>query len=126
LAHVLPFLSLNIILAIACFAVFSRSKLRESFLVRLKPLSLGSMGPLTRKFYFDDIYEMVIVAPLKGMAYLSRLVLENIFSGTLTLAGWLGQGLSLLLGKVQTGKANQYAIVVLVAVFLLAYYLGGH
>jgi NADH-quinone oxidoreductase subunit L len=126
LAHVLPFLSLNIILAIACFAVFSRSKLRESFLARLKPLSLGSMGPLTRKFYFDDIYEMVIVAPLKGMAYLSRLVLENIFSGTLTLAGWLGQGLSLLLSKVQTGKANQYAIVVLVAVFLLAYYLGGH
>ena len=83
------------------------------------------MGPLARKFYFDDCYEYLIVIPLKAAAYLSRLILESIFSGYLSVAGWLSKGLSLLLRRLQTGKANQYAMVVLVAVFLLAYYLGG-
>jgi hypothetical protein len=65
------------------------------------------------------------VIPLKAAAYLSRLILESVFSGYLSVAGWLSKGLSLLLRRLQTGKANQYAMVVLVAVFLLAYYLGG-
>jgi hypothetical protein len=77
-------------------------------------------------FYFDDIYAVTVVAPLKGAAYLSRLILENIFTGVLTIAGWLGQGFSLALRRLQTGKAHQYAIGVLMAVFLLAFYLGGH
>jgi NADH-quinone oxidoreductase subunit L len=125
LAHVLPFLVINILLAAVCFAVFSRTKLRETVLARLKPLRLGSVGPLTRKFYFDDLYGLIIVAPLKGAAYLSRLILESIFSGALSAGGWIGQGLSLLLRRLQTGKANQYAMAVLLAVFLLAFYLGG-
>ena len=125
LAHVLPFLILNIVLAAGCFAVFSRTKLRDAVLARLKPLRLGEYGPLSRKFYFDDIYALFIVTPLKGAAYLCRLILESLFSGALTAAGWIGQGFSLLLRRLQTGKANQYAMMVLLAVFLLAYYLGG-
>jgi NADH-quinone oxidoreductase subunit L len=126
LMHVLPFLVVNIILAIICFGVFSRSAMRESVLKRLQILRLGSYGPLTRKFYFDDVYALAITNPLKALAYLSRLILENIFSGMLTIAGWLGQGLSLLLRRTQTGKANQYAMILFFVIFILAFYLGGH
>ncbi|MDQ2999970.1 MAG: NADH-quinone oxidoreductase subunit L [Fibrobacterota bacterium] len=126
LDHVLPFLIVNLVLAVVCFVVFSRGKLRESLLARLKPLRLGAYGPLSRLFYFDDLYAVAVVAPLKGAAYLSRLVLENIFTGIITLAGWLGQGFSLALRRLQTGKAHQYAIAVLMAVFILAFYLGGN
>ena len=126
LMHVLPFLLVNLVLAVACFFVFSNTKRREVLLARLKPLRLGSFGPLSRKFYFDDAYAALIEAPLKGAAYLSRLVLENIFTGLITLTGLLGQGFSLALRRLQSGKTHQYAIVVMVAVFLLAYYLGGH
>ncbi len=125
LMHVLPFLAVNILLAAICFTVFSRSKLRDALLTRLQPLQFGSVGPLSRKFYFDDVYAAILIGPLKALAYLSRLILETCFSGILTFAGWLGQGLSLLLRQLQTGKPNHYAMVVLVAVFLLACYLGG-
>ncbi|MDB5103212.1 MAG: NADH-quinone oxidoreductase subunit [Fibrobacteres bacterium] len=126
LEHALPFLIVNLILAVLCFLAFSNTKRREALLGRLRGLSLGAHGPLARKFYFDDLYAAVIVVPLKGAAYLSRLIFENIFTGLLTIAGWLGQGFSLALRRLQTGKAHQYAIGVLLAIFLLAYYLGGH
>jgi NADH-quinone oxidoreductase subunit L len=126
LAQALPFLVVNIVLAGLVFAAFSNTKRREALLGRLRGLKLGAYGPLARKFYFDDVYTGVIVVPLKGAAYLSRLVLENIFTGIITVTGWLGQGFSLGLRRLQTGKAHQYAIGVLLAVFLLAFYLGGH
>jgi hypothetical protein len=123
---VLPFLIVNLALAVLCFLAFSNTKRRDALLARLKPLRLGTFGPLSRKFYFDDAYTALIEAPLKGAAYLSRLVLENIFTGLITLTGLLGQGFSLGLRRLQSGKTHQYALMVMVAVFLLAYYLGGH
>jgi len=125
LSHALPYMIVYIALAVLCFAVFSRSRMREPLLGRLGSFRLGSFGPLTRKFYFDDLYALIIVAPLKGAAYLCRLVLENIFTGLLTVTGWLGQGASLALRRLQTGKMHQYAVAMLLAVFMLAYYLGG-
>ncbi|HKP97999.1 MAG TPA: NADH-quinone oxidoreductase subunit L [Fibrobacteria bacterium] len=126
LMHALPFLIVNLALALLVFAAFSNGKRREALLGRLRGLRRGTNGPLSRKFYFDDVYAAVIVMPLKGAAYLSRLVLENIFTGVITLTGWLGQGLSLGLRRLQSGKVHQYAIAVLLAVFVLAFYLGGH
>jgi hypothetical protein len=79
---------------------------------------------LSRKFYFDDLYAYAVVLPLKGAAYLARLVLENIFTGVLSMGGWLGQGFSVGLRRLQTGKAHQYALGVLVIVFALVFWLG--
>jgi NADH-quinone oxidoreductase subunit L len=126
LAHALPFLIVNLALAGLVFAVFSNGKRREALLDKLKGLQWGEYGPLTRKFYFDDVYAAIIVAPLKGAAYLCRLILESIFTGIITVTGWLGLGLSLGLRRLQTGKAHQYAVAVLLAIFVLAFYLGGH
>ncbi len=126
LIHALPFLIANIALAGLVFAAFSNTKRREALLGRLKGLKLGAYGPLSRKFYFDDLYEAVIVVPLKAAAYLSRLILENVFTGIITVTGWLGLGLSLGLRRLQTGKVHQYAVAVLLAIFILAFYLGGH
>ncbi len=124
-AHTFIMLGINIVLAIACFAAFSSSKRRAGVQGIVKNFRLGSFGPLSRKFYFDDVYALAIIAPLKGAAYLSRLVLENIFTGVLTMGGWLGRGFSLGLRRFQTGKAHQYAVAVLMAVFLLVFWLGG-
>ncbi len=119
-------LIVNLILAAGCFYIFSRSKSREAVLGQLARVQLGNWGPLSRKFYFDDVYSLVLLNPLKGLAYLTKLILESIFSGVLTFVGWLGQGLSMMLGLMQTGKANQYALVVALAIFFLALYLGRH
>jgi len=117
-------LAISLAFAIGCYLVFVSARRREPLLAKLRSLSLGSVGPLSRKFYFDDVYAYVVVMPLKGAAYLARLVLENIFTGILTLAGWLGQGLSLGLRRFQTGKVHQYAVGMLLIIFLLAFWLG--
>jgi NADH-quinone oxidoreductase subunit L len=124
--HALPFLIINLVLAAAVFFAYSKTKSRKALQGYLKKLSFGRYGPLNRKFYFDDVYAAVIVVPLKGAAYLSRLIFENIFTGLITLVGWIGQGFSMGLRRLQTGKAQQYAMGVLIAVFILAYYLGAH
>ncbi len=118
-AHALPFLILNLVLAGICFFVFSSAKRRES----LPKLSLGQYGPLARKFYFDDLYEYIFVKPLKVLGIFSRLILENIFIGSIKLAGWLGFGSSYLIRRYQTGNAQQYALGFLVAIFLLIVFL---
>ena len=123
--HALPFILLNIVLAVAAFIVYSRTRLRERFQASLKSVSLGAFGPLSRKFYFDDVYALLITTPLQAAAWLGKLTLETAFSGVLTLAGWLGQLSSLLLRRLQTGKANQYALGVLVLTFLLVFFLAG-
>jgi hypothetical protein len=123
-AHTFVMLAISLVFAIGCYLVFVSSKRREPLLAKLRGIGLGSFGPLARKFYFDDLYAYAVVLPLKGLAYLCRLVLENIFTGVLTLAGWLGQGFSLGLRRFQTGKAHQYAVGILLVVFLIAFWLG--
>jgi hypothetical protein len=123
-AHTFILLGVSLAIAVGCFLVFANSKRRESLLPAFRRLGLGAFGPLSRKFYFDDLYAFAVVLPLKGAAYLARLVLENIFTGVLTLGGWLGQGFSAGLRRLQTGKAHQYALGVLVLVFALVFWLG--
>ena len=124
-AHTFIMLAISLVFAVACYLVFVSARRREPLLAKLRTVSLGSFGPLARKFYFDDLYAYAVLLPLKGFAYLSRLILENIFTGVLTLAGWLGQGFSLGLRRLQTGKAHQYAVAILLVVFLIAFWLGG-
>jgi hypothetical protein len=123
-AHTFVMLLISLVFALGCFLVFANSKRREALLPAFRRLKAGSFGPLSRKFYFDDLYAFAVLLPLKGAAYLARLVLENIFTGVLTLGGWLGQGFSLGLRRLQTGKAHQYALGVMVIVFALVFWLG--
>jgi hypothetical protein len=123
--HAAPFVVLNLVLAAATFLVYSRTRTREKAQASLKALRLGSFGPLARKFYFDDAYALLIVSPLKGAAWLGKLIFETFFTGILNLAGWLGELASLGLRRLQTGKANQYAMGVLLATFLLVFFLAG-
>jgi hypothetical protein len=72
------------------------------------------------------VYAGLVVAPLKGRGLPQPPCPGKHFSGLITVAGWLGLGLSLGLRRLQTGKAHQYAVAVLLAIFVLAFYLGGH
>jgi NADH-quinone oxidoreductase subunit L len=125
IGHALPFVIVSILVALATFFIYSRTKTREAFQAALKGARLGSFGPLSRKFYFDDLYAAAVTTPLKGAAWLSKLILENVFTGALNLAGWLGQLASLLFRRLQTGKTNQYALGVLLATFVLVYLVAG-
>jgi hypothetical protein len=125
-AHVLPGILISALLAAGSFLVFSQSKRREAVagsLLRASGFLGGAAGPLQRKFYFDDFYAFFLLFPLKGAAWLMRLVLENIFIGALGAAGWAAEMLSLLLRRLQTGRVQHYAAGILLAAAVAAYFL---
>ncbi len=117
-----PTLGLQILAAAACFMVFSNTRRRESVLASLARFSLGGKGPLDRKFYFDDIYTAILEFPLKSLAWMTRLFLENMFLGALRISGWMAQGLSLGLRQLQTGQTQHYLAGILGFTALIAYF----
>ncbi len=122
-AHVAPFLALNLVLAAVTFWIFSGTARRESFLGTLSKLRLGNRGPLTNKFYFDALYAKIIVLPLKIIAWILRLIFENIFIGVLGLFGAIGRSLSLMGRRLQTGRVHHYAATILFFMAVTAWIL---
>lgn len=122
-AHLAPFLALNIVLAAVTYVVFSAASRREPVLSALGSLSWKGRGPLDRKFWFDDLYAAVIVLPLKVIAWVLRLVVENVFIGALHLAGLIGRGFSRLLRRQQSGFAHHYAAAILLFLAAAAWIL---
>jgi NADH-quinone oxidoreductase subunit L len=125
--HVAPFITLNIVLAALTYFVFSSVSRRTAVLGALSHLSwrgaLSGKGPLDRKFWFDDLYEVIIVLPLKVIAWTLRLVVENIVIGLLHLFAVVGRALAALASRAQTGRAHHYAAVILIFMAVAAYVL---
>lgn len=121
--HVAPFIALNIVLAAMTYAVFSSPARRDALLARLSVLDWKGRGPLDRKFWFDDLYEVIVVRPLKILAWTFRLLVENIVIGILYLLAALGRGLTGLVNRAQTGRPQHYAVTILFFMALLAWAL---
>ncbi len=121
--HVAPFIAINIVLAAITYAIFSSARRREAVLARLSVLGWGGRGPLDRKFWFDDLYEVIIVLPLKVLAWTFRLLVENLVIGILYLLAAAGRGLTTLANRTQTGRPQHYAVVILFFMALLAWAL---
>ena len=121
--HVAPFVILNIVLAAITYAIFASAARREAVLTTLSVLSWKGRGPLDRKFWFDDLYAVVIVLPLKVLAWTFRLLVENIVIGVLYLLAALGRGLAGLANRAQTGRPQHYAAAILFFMALAAWAL---
>jgi NADH-quinone oxidoreductase subunit L len=125
LSHAAPGLIINLILASVTFWIFVSPTRREGLLSKLSSLRLGMNGPLTRKFYFDDVYAALITTPLKAAGWLCQMLAEKIFTGVLGLLAVTGEGISLGLQRWQTGKAQHYALYILVAAGLVSWFVFG-
>jgi NADH-quinone oxidoreductase subunit L len=99
---------------------------RDSLPARAKALS-GPLYYLSRyKWYFDEIYDLLLVKPLhmlfKAIWQFDRWVIDGIVNGT----GWVTKQSSQILRKTQTGFVSNYALFVavgliaMVAIFYLA------
>jgi len=121
--HVAPFIALNIVLAALTYFVFSSVRRRDALLSALSALSWRGRGPLDRKFWFDDLYALIIVLPLKMLAWTLRLIVENSIIGLLYVFGAAGRTLASLASRAQTGRTHQYAAVMLFFMAAVAWVL---
>ena len=77
-----------------------------------------------QKFYVDEIYDFIIVRPLKGV---SQFLWKNfdllVIDGLVNFVGQLGRNIAAVLSIFQTGKVTHYAFVMFAGMILILLYL---
>ncbi|WP_442602572.1 NADH-quinone oxidoreductase subunit L [Paenibacillus sp. KN14-4R] len=74
---------------------------------------------LQRKYYIDEIYDWVIVTPLKGLGWLLKLFDEYVVDGVVRLTTASVVGLGRLGSRLQNGQVQRYGLVSLVGLVIL-------
>jgi NADH-quinone oxidoreductase subunit L len=91
---------------------------------------LGPLEPLfANKFYFDQIYQALIVKPLEGLALLAALFDRSVIDGLVDGVARIPVALGSLVRNMQSGLLQRYALAgvmgVLAIVYALAWQLRG-
>ncbi|MBL8830660.1 MAG: NADH-quinone oxidoreductase subunit L [Planctomycetaceae bacterium] len=76
-------------------------------------------GLSNRKFFFDEIYHVLFVLPLKGLAALSYLIDRWLVDGLVNLCGWIPRAVGAVLRNIQTGVVQFYALAMVLGLALL-------
>jgi NADH-quinone oxidoreductase subunit L len=88
----------------------------------------GESYELSRnKFYFDEIYELIVVKPMSIIAHVCRIVDTYLIDGLVDLVGHLPGFLGYLVRPVQNGLVQFYALLMALGLagFLLSILLQG-
>lgn len=82
---------------------------------------------LYNKYYIDELYDALFVQPIRrGSEWLWHAFDDGFIDGTINGAARIVGGFSSVLKRIQTGLAQQYAVLMLAGiVVLVAYYLFG-
>jgi NADH-quinone oxidoreductase subunit L len=73
---------------------------------------LGAFYEVSRnKFYFDEIYELIVVKPMTIIAHVSRIVDTYLIDGLVDLVGHLPGFIGYLVRPVQNGLVQFYALL---------------
>jgi NADH-quinone oxidoreductase subunit L len=80
-------------------------------------------GPLVRMFYFDDLYDYLVIVPVKALADFAANVgdakiIDGIVNGLGAAASFVGE----LLRGLQDGYIRRYALTVFTGVTLMLLY----
>ena len=81
---------------------------------------------LLNKYYVDELYDAVIVQPIKrtSQMFLWRGVDAGLIDGTVNAVGLVVRGWSAVLRRLQTGSVRAYAMSLFLGVVaILGYYL---
>jgi NADH-quinone oxidoreductase subunit L len=86
--------------------------------------SLGPLYKLARdKFYVDEIYNYLIIAPLRGISYVLHLVVDEALIDSLLVRGGprLTKGGAMVLRRVQSGNVQRYAVFIAIGSAVILY-----
>ncbi|ULL19488.1 NADH-quinone oxidoreductase subunit L [Paenibacillus sp. H1-7] len=80
---------------------------------------------LNRKFYIDEIYDTIIVKPLKGLGIVLHLFDEYIVDGIVKLASYSVVGIGRIGSRLQNGQVQSYGLMTLLGLIILVLALAG-
>ncbi len=102
-------------IGLAAFLYLGHRREAESLTVRLQPLYRLSRG----KFFFDELYNVFFVWPLRVMAILSYVVDRFFVDGLVNLCGKLPAVVGYLLRSLQNGMVQFYALAMVLGLIVL-------
>ncbi len=110
--------------AVAHLMYFARPELPERLAARLR----GLYALIANKYWVDEIYGALVVAPVLFLArwVLSALVDRGVIDGGTLAAGYSAQGVGALVARIQSGNIRSYAgwLALFAALLLVAAYFG--
>lgn len=118
--HALPALVISLLVAGFTFMLFANAAKRAKYEGRER-----SRGVLAQKFYFDAIYESALFSPLRALGRFCSSIVESVALGGFELMGGAGETGSGMLRRLMSGKFQNYAALLLAAVFLMLLLLPG-
>ncbi|MBL9094273.1 MAG: NADH-quinone oxidoreductase subunit L [Planctomycetaceae bacterium] len=71
------------------------------------------------KFYFDELYDVIAVWPLKALAALSYVFDRFVIDALVNLAGWIPRAVGGLMRSLQTGMVQFYALAMILGMIVL-------
>ncbi|WP_040952321.1 NADH-quinone oxidoreductase subunit L [Gorillibacterium massiliense] len=78
-----------------------------------------------RKYFIDEIYQAIIVTPLKGLGQLLALFDEYVVDGIVKAVTWFFLWLGRLMTRLQNGQMQTYGLVTVLGLIVLVLVLAG-
>ncbi|MBI1901335.1 MAG: NADH-quinone oxidoreductase subunit L [Planctomycetia bacterium] len=91
-----------------------RSSIESSAAIYQSPLYRVSW----RKFYFDEVYLLTVVWPLRAVGYIC-FFLDFMIDNLVNLCGWIPRGLGIVLRPLQVGLLPFYALAMVLGLLVL-------
>jgi NADH:ubiquinone oxidoreductase subunit 5 (subunit L)/multisubunit Na+/H+ antiporter MnhA subunit len=102
-------------IGLAAFMYLGERREAETLASAFRPLFMLSRG----KFFFDELYNVFIVWPLRVLAVLSYVVDRFFVDGLVNLVGKLPGVLGYMLRLVQTGMVQWYALAMVLGLVVM-------
>ncbi|WP_027087161.1 NADH-quinone oxidoreductase subunit L [Cohnella panacarvi] len=80
---------------------------------------------LERKYYIDELYDLLIVKPLRSFGKALQAFDDYIVDGVVRLAGYSTSALGRLNSRLQSGQVQTYALTALIGIVILALAIAG-
>lgn len=80
---------------------------------------------LNRKYFIDEVYEAIIVKPLRGLGYILELIDIYVIDGIVRLVAFTVVSLGRLGSRLQNGQLQSYGVIMLLGMLILALAIAG-
>ncbi|MBO9598052.1 MAG: NADH-quinone oxidoreductase subunit L [Cohnella sp.] len=80
---------------------------------------------LERKYYIDELYDLLLVKPLRSFGKALEAFDEYVVDGVVRLAGYSTSALGRLNSRLQSGQVQAYALTALIGIVILALAIAG-
>lgn len=80
---------------------------------------------LERKYYIDELYDLLLVKPLRSLGKALQAFDDYIVDGVVRLAGYSTSALGRLNSRLQSGQVQAYALTALIGIVILALAIAG-